>query len=123
VKEREEVEPMVKLVGILTASMAVFALSLSPAFAQFGLTPSPSQKLSSQGVLCSGIGRYVFGQISDSNKDQYMLDTETGRLWRIGESSDLGTHLRAIPYKDEQGKVFYWPTATPGEKPKGKPKK
>ncbi len=27
--------------------------------------------------------RYVFGQISDYRRDQYMLDTRTGRLWRI----------------------------------------
>jgi hypothetical protein len=114
---------MVKMVGILVASMAIFTLLLAPAFAQFGLTPSPSQKISSEGVLSSGVGRYVFGQISDSNKDQYMLDTETGRLWRIGESSDVGTHLKAIPYKDEQGKVFYCPGAAPGEKPKEKTRK
>jgi hypothetical protein len=114
---------MGKMMGILMASMAVFTLLLSPAFAQFGLTPSPSQKISSQGVLSSRNGRYVFGQVSDSSKDQYMLDTQTGRLWRIGESSDVGTHLKAIPYKDEQGKVFYCPEAAPEQKPKKKPKK
>jgi hypothetical protein len=122
-EEREEVEPMGKMVGILIASMAIFTLFLSPVFAQFGLTPSPSQRISSEGVLSSGSGRYVFGQISDSNKDQYMLDTQTGRLWRIGESSDVGTHLKAIPYKDEQGKVFYCPDAATEQKPKEKPKK
>jgi hypothetical protein len=114
---------MGKKVGILIASMAVFTLLLSPAFAQFGLTPSASQKISPEGILRSGSGRYVFGQISDSNKDQYMLDTQTGRLWRIGESSDVGTHLKAIPYKDEHGKVFPCPDAAPEQKPKEKPKK
>jgi hypothetical protein len=107
----------------LGTAIMFLALAVSPAFAQFGLTPSPQQKISSEGVLSSGSGRYVFGQISDSGKDQYMLDTETGRLWRIGESSDVGTHLKAIPYKDEQGKVFYCPDAAPRQKPKEKPKK
>jgi hypothetical protein len=32
-------------------------------------------------VLSATGGRYVFGQISDSRRDQYMLDTQTGRLW------------------------------------------
>jgi hypothetical protein len=99
------------------------ALNFRPAFAQFGITPQPAQKMSSEKVLGTASGRYVFGQISDSSKDQFMLDTETGRLWRIGESSDVGTHLRAIPYKDEQGKVFFYPDAAPEQKPKEKPKK
>lgn len=38
---------------------------------------SGSQVLSSQG------GRYVFGQVSSYRRDQYMLDAETGRLWRM----------------------------------------
>jgi hypothetical protein len=114
---------MGKMLGILIGSMAVFTLSLSPAFAQFGLTPSPSQNVSSEGFLSSGGGRYVFGQVSDSSKDQYMLDTYSGRLWRIGESSDVGTHLKAIPYKDEQGMVFYCPEAVPEQKPREKAKK
>jgi hypothetical protein len=32
-------------------------------------------------VLSATGGRYVFGQISESRRDQYMLDTQTGRLW------------------------------------------
>jgi hypothetical protein len=107
----------------LVAAIMSFALTASPVFAQFGLTPSQSQKISSADTLRTESGRYVFGQISDSSKDQYMLDTQTGRLWRIGESSDVGTHLKAIPYKDEQGKVFYRPDAAPEKKPKEKTKK
>jgi len=34
-----------------------------------------------QGSLSAAGGRYVFGQISESRRDQYMLDTQTGRLW------------------------------------------
>ena len=76
--------------------------------AQFGIGQPPVQKISSEKVLSSGAGRYVFGQISDSSKDQYMLDTLTGRLWRIGETS-AGVHLREIPYRDEQGKLAPYP--------------
>ena len=84
------------------------AITIAPAFAQFGIVQAPSQRSSSEKVLSSGVGRYVFGQISDSSKDQYMLDTMTGRLWRIGETSS-GVHLREIPYKDEKGNLSAYP--------------
>jgi hypothetical protein len=103
------------------------AISFTPAFAQFGIAQAPAQKISSEKVLSSGVGRYVFGQISDSSKDQYMLDTLTGRLWRIGETSS-GVHLKEIPYRDDKGKVSPYPDGAPDTKPgesKGKeaPKK
>ena len=28
-------------------------------------------------------GRYVFAQISNMRRDQYLLDTQTGKLWRV----------------------------------------
>ena len=58
-------------------------------------------------VLSAPNGRYQFGQISDYRKDQYMLDTQTGRLWVIksvtrgsdspGAEGDL--ILDPIPYE------------------------
>lgn len=36
-----------------------------------------------QKTLSSPNGRYVFGQISDGRVDQYMLDTQTGKLWYV----------------------------------------
>lgn len=50
-------------------------------------------------VLASENGRYVFGQISEYRRDQYMLDTKTGRLWRVVN----------VPLKNEDG------TVAPGE--------
>ena len=103
------------------------AMTLAPAFAQFGIAQAPPQKISSEKILSSGVGRYVFGQISDSSKDQYMLDTLTGRLWRIGETSS-GVHLKEIPYRDDKARLSPYPDGTPETKPgesKGKeaPKK
>jgi len=95
-------------IGILT--------SLTPAFAQFGIAQAPPQRISSEKILSSGVGRYVFGQISDSSKDQYMLDTLTGRLWRIGETSS-GVHLKEIPYRDDKGKLSSYPDGAPETKP------
>ena len=62
-------------------------------------------------VLSSNNGRFVFGQISDSSKDQFMLDTLTGRLWQIAESGDVGLYLREVPYRT--GRNTYSPV--PGD--------
>jgi len=72
-------------------------------------------------VLSSAGGRFVFGQISDSSKDQFMLDTDTGRLWRVSETSDIGLHLRGVPYKTSEGK--YTPFPDTGIVPPGEGKK
>lgn len=90
--------------------------------AQFGV--SPTQVTMDKGkVLTAAGGRFVFGQISDSGKDQFMLDTLTGRLWRIGESSDAGMHLRPIPYRMEDGKYSPLPNGVQEPKPKEPAKK
>ncbi len=51
-------------------------------------------------TLNTNNGRFVFGQISNARKDQYMLDTKTGRLWNIVTSKDRGKVLQVIPYSD-----------------------
>ena len=61
------------------------------------LGPERHEALSSQN------GRFVFGQISGSGKDQFMLDTRTGRIWQIAESGEVGLFLRAVPYKTADG--------------------
>ena len=73
-------------------------------------------------VLSSNSGRFVFGQISDSSKDQFMLDTLTGRLWQIAESGDVGLYLREVPYRT--GRDTYSPIpGDPTQKPEEEPKK
>ncbi|MBN1832839.1 MAG: hypothetical protein JW896_12095 [Deltaproteobacteria bacterium] len=66
-----------------------------------------------QEVLFSENGRFIFGQISDSSKDQFMLDTLTGRLWRIAETGEIGMFLRAIPYRNDEGEMTYVPEKIP----------
>jgi len=95
---------------------------IQEANAQFGV--SPTQVTMDKGkVLSAAGGRFVFGQISESGKDQFMLDTLTGRLWRIGESSDAGMHLRPIPYRKEDGKYSPQPDAAQESKTKEPAKK
>jgi hypothetical protein len=83
---------------------AVFLFMAGNAFAQpFGMATSQPQAAPEFKVLCSATGRYVFGQISGSSKDQFMLDTQTGRLWQIAESGEIGIFLRTVPYRDAEG--------------------
>ena len=65
------------------------------------------------GLLASSNARFIFGQVSDSSKDQFMLDTVTGRLWRIAESGKLGTHLKPVLYCEEDGQCSPVPEALP----------
>ena len=76
------------------------------------LAADPDKGSSSQNKILQSTSpnqRYVFGQVSEYRRDQYMLDTQTGRLWKIavrkpkkaGEvgSSDAGFEiLDPIPY-------------------------
>lgn len=53
-----------------------------------------------------GTGRYVFGQVNEYNADQYMLDTQTGRLWRLVDTADgRGSVLEAVPYTLPDGRT------------------
>ncbi len=39
-------------------------------------------------TLSAPNGRFVLGQISDFRSDQYLLDTQTGRVWQATELND-----------------------------------
>lgn len=64
---------------------------------------------SSGTALGAAGGRYVFGQISDARRDQYMLDTQTGRVWlmacsqRDSTSNCTSTVLQPVLYVDING--------------------
>lgn len=44
-------------------------------------TPAWSQSQSAGGSVMAGPGRFVLGQLSGFRRDQYLLDTQTGRVW------------------------------------------
>lgn len=49
-------------------------------------------------TLNTNNGRFVFGQISEFRKDQFMLDTKTGKLWnKVIKESGLYI-LKPVPY-------------------------
>jgi hypothetical protein len=87
----------------------------------FGIGSKQAEQKSQQQILSSSNGRFVFGQISNSGKDKFMLDTATGRLWRIGESGAIGLFLKSVPYRDEEGTCAVLPgPATPSKTKKKK---
>ena len=77
----------------------------------FGFTSSRTERIKEHNILYSKCGRFVFGQISESSKDQFMLDTYTGRLWRISETGEVGIFLTPVPYKIKEGE--YQPLPPP----------
>jgi hypothetical protein len=119
---RKEVNIMGKHVTIIAILIALFSFLLfSPLSteAQFGLTPKQVQKKSHQGVLSTAQGRFAFGQVSESSEDKFMLDTFTGRLWRLSKRTDVGLCLTVIPYHSKDGKCSSLPEKIPASKGKG----
>jgi len=102
------------LVMMITSCLLLFFGSMSVFAQPFGIGSTPPQEKPEQGVLSSGNGRYVFGQISDSSKDKFMLDTLSGRLWQIAETGEAGVFLRAVPYRTEEGKLSPLPESLSG---------
>lgn len=102
------------IVGAATVLSFLFAgpLSAQP----IGIMSPRAQNISQYApLLCPG-GRFVFGQVSDSSKDQYMLDTLTGRLWRLSESGEVGKYLAPVPYKLGDGKYAPMPERVRGNR-------
>ena len=81
---------------VLAGSFTIWAQPFSMS------SPQPQQPAQYQ-ALSSGTGRFVFGQISKSYKDKFMLDTATGRLWRIAESGRIGLYLESVTYRIARG--------------------
>jgi len=66
---------------------------VSFAFAENSGAKAPQQK-----IMSSANGRYVFSQVSEFARHQYMLDTQTGRLWQIVSDEHEQLKLSPIPY-------------------------
>lgn len=89
--------------------------AVMPATAADAAKPSAANK-----TLSSDGGRYVFGQVSEYRRDQFMLDTKTGQLWQIAERNlkfEDGTTetilvLQQIRYAEPGGRLTKEPPAT-----------
>ncbi|MEZ4395947.1 MAG: hypothetical protein R3C71_03475 [Candidatus Krumholzibacteriia bacterium] len=60
-------------------------------------------------ILQSPGGRYVFGQVSEYRKDQYLLDTQTGRLWQIVVDKNDVLSLQPVKFDQVFGFGAYLP--------------
>ena len=96
-----------KTVVTVIASFSLLFNSISLWAQPFGIA-SPSEQSQHQ-ILSSENGRFVFGQISNSDKDKFMLDTFTGRLWRIAETGKIGLFLTPISYRVADGEYSDFP--------------
>lgn len=73
-------------------------------------------------IMAAAGGRYVFGQVSNAMRDQFMLDTQTGRLWRLvcKQKDKVGncidSSLQSVLYQPEEPEPPY--TITPAAPPK-----
>lgn len=77
---------------LILASFISLAAGESSAADAVKVQPPANKNLSSEN------GRFIFGQISEYRRDQYMLDTKTGRLWMIiGTSIGEGESKQEIP--------------------------
>jgi hypothetical protein len=106
---------MRKIFNIIILLLLFSVLYANNSLAQtFGMTP---EKEEMEGrVLSSENGRFVFGQISRSDKDKFMLDTHTGRLWRISENSKVGMYLKPVKYQNSKGEYTELPEEISGAK-------
>lgn len=110
-------------IAVLIALFLFLFFSPLSVDAQFGFTPQQVLQKSQQAVLSTAQGRFAFGQISDSSEDKFMLDTFTGRLWRLGKRTDIGLCLTPVPYRSEDGECSAMPepiTDAESGKAKGK---
>jgi len=117
---------MGKYVTCVAVGIGIFVLLLfSPLAvdAQFGFQQQPVMQKSQQAVLCTSQGRFAFGQVSDSSDDKFMLDTVTGRLWRLSKRTDIGLCLTPVPYRSESGEYSALPEEIPASKGKDKEEK
>lgn len=63
------------------------------------------------GVLSAPGGRYVFGQVSMARADQYLLDTQSGRMWQIAKSKEGSMVLEPVLFVASDDGYSLLPTA------------
>ena len=88
--------------------LTIIALLTLPALA----ADSPQQG----GVLGVPGGRFVFGSVADGSiLATFMLDTQTGRLWKYSAGKETGLHLAPIVYTLADGTISLLPVDTKQE--------
>ena len=107
---------------MLRSAFFVFVGSLALAATSWGAEPpKPLPAVvgpAAAKTMTGPSGRFVFGPLSEFNQEQYMFDTQTGRLWvltknkaKAGEESPHAPRftLEPVPYMDLDGKAAQQP--------------
>jgi hypothetical protein len=68
-----------------------------------------AQESRSIGVLQNSGGRFVFGQVSLMRSDQYLLDTQTGRMWVMSVDKNNDSILVPIPVAASHNLQYFSP--------------
>ena len=63
-----------KVLIVVVVLILSLGVGLSRVHAQFGLGGAPPSQKVEPKILSTGNGRFVFGQISESNKDKFLID-------------------------------------------------
>ena len=107
-----------RIISVIFAAIFLMLVDTYDVSSQpFGISATQEKQENNSRILSSEFGRYVFGQISDSTRDLFMLDTKTGRLWRTAESGKIGLYLKSVPYRLESlegEECSYFPEAVTG---------
>lgn len=74
-------------------------LSFVLIFIFVGIASAQEFESKSGNILNSAGNRYVFGQVSKARRDIFMLDTETGRLWKFKVDENNDPLLEPVPYR------------------------
>jgi hypothetical protein len=88
----------------------IMAVLLSGSVALPGLADEPVKvKPPQQNTLACENGRFVLGQLSEFRRDNFLLDTKTGRVWNVvvDKSAEDGTEvivLQPVPFVGSGGK-------------------
>jgi hypothetical protein len=97
----------------MRATVFFVYLLVTAQFAYSQTAPTPTGN-----TLSSPGGRYVFGQISTFRSDQYLLDAQTGRMWKLacikgdGVSCEAAGLLPVIFLNENGNTIGFAPPAT-----------
>lgn len=89
--------------------MKTTLIVLAALAANLSLAQTPNSPPSSPLPLASQNGRYAFGRVTESNRDVYLLDTQTGRLWQATWDKDGQPLLKQVAFLRADGTTAFFP--------------
>lgn len=82
---------------VIALSSVIMLLVAAFAAVKLDLLPRPLIEIRND------TGRFVIQQLGEARRDQYVLDTRTGRIWQFGEDERRNSFLIPVPYNRIDG--------------------